>query len=262
MIMLILALLLSLSAPAAAQSTLQLPDVTLLGEYTLLLTAPSPADQDVPQATGMSDSRLSYPRYLFKIDLAVPRPPLVYWQRIPRSALAPPGLLPDSRSGEADRNGGDGQTAESSGWQAGLDYIPTETVISEFSAARSSGLWDLAALLHFDLADGWITSPPDFPTDLTFAVQSRRRAQIVDFDAVVGIGAFYSADAAAVYTLGLSAGTHGTRTIVVNCARSATGVATNVTMPSANPAIVVSSAIQRANARGKTSSRTAPPKVR
>ena len=209
MITLILAVLLSLSAPAAAQSTLQLPDVTLLGEYTLFLTAPSPPAQEVPQATGMSDSRINYPRFLFKVDLAVPQPPLLYWQRIPRSTLAPPGLLPDSRFGDMDQYGGSGRTADSGGWQAGIDYIPGKTVVSELSAVRSSGLWDLAALLHFDLADGWITSPPDFPTDLTFTLQSRRRAEVLNFDAAAGIGAFYSADAAAVYTLGLSAGTHG-----------------------------------------------------
>ena len=209
MITLILAVLLGLSVPAAAQSTLQLPDVTLLGEYTLYLAAPSPPVQEIPQATGISDSRLSYPRYLFKVDLAVPQPPLLYWQRIPRSTLAPPGLLPDSRLGEEERYGGDGQTADSGSWQAGIAYIPTKTVVSEFSAVRSSGVWDLAALLHFDLADGWITTPPDFPTDLTFTVQSRRRAETVNFDAAVGVGAFYSADSTAVYTLGLSAGTHG-----------------------------------------------------
>jgi hypothetical protein len=214
MIMLILAVLLGLCEPAAAQSTLQLPDVTLLGEYTLFLSVPSPPAQEVPQATGVSDSRFNYPRYLFKVDLAVPRPPQIYWQRIPPSTLAPPGLLPDLPLGEADRFGGDGQTQDYGGWQAGIDYIPAKTVVSEFSAVRSSGHWDLAARLNFDLADGWITSPPALPTDLTFTAQSRRRAETIDFDAALGVGAFYSADPgsadpAAVYTLGLDAGTRG-----------------------------------------------------
>jgi hypothetical protein len=93
---LLIAVLLSLVAPAAAQSTLQLPDVTLFGEYTLYLAAPPPLSQEIPAARGMSDRRFSYPRSLFKVDLALPEPPVFYWQRIPRSVLAPPGLLPAS----------------------------------------------------------------------------------------------------------------------------------------------------------------------
>jgi hypothetical protein len=209
MIPLILSLLLSLSAPAEAQSTLQLPDVTLLGEYTLYLAAPPPPAQKIPEAAGLNESRLSYPRSLFKVDLARPRPPLFYRQSIPRSALGPPGLVPDSRFGEADPCDWEGQPAASGGWQARVDYIPAKTVVTEFSAVWSSGVWDLAALLHFDLADGWIASPPDLPTDLTFTVQSSRRAEAVDFDAAIGVGAFYGAESEAVYTLGMNAGTHG-----------------------------------------------------
>jgi hypothetical protein len=209
MINVILAALLSLAAPAAAQSTLQLPDVTLLGEYTLYLAAPPPLVQDIPKPAGMSDSRLSYPRYLFKVDLAAPEPPSIYWQRIPGSALAPPGLLPEGRIAEADQHGRDDKPADGDGWQAEIDYVPTQTVISEFAAFRSSGAWDLAARLHFDLADGWVTSPPDFPTDLTFALQSRRRAELLNVDAALGLGAFYSAESEPLYYLGLKAGTYG-----------------------------------------------------
>jgi hypothetical protein len=50
--------------------------------------------------------------------------------------------------------------------------------------------------------------------------------------------------------------------MVVNRARLAIGVVTNAAVTSPNPAIVVSSAIHRANERGKTSNRTAPPKVK
>src|SRR6266542_3960320 len=55
-----------------------------------------------------------------------------------------------------------------------------------------------------------------------------------------------------------NAGTHGARTIVVKCERSAIGVRTNAMRPRTKPAIVVSSAIQRAKLRGKRSSSTAP----
>jgi hypothetical protein len=209
MIMLVLAVLLSLAAPAAAQSTLQLPDVTLLGEYTLYLAAPPPPAQGIPSAAGTGESRLSYPRSLFKVDLAVPQPPLFYWQRIPRSALAPPGLLPRSGPGEADRYAGEGEPGDRNSWQVRADYIPAKTAVSEFSAARSSGVWDLAGQLHFDLADGWIANPPDFPTDLIFKAQSSRRAEVVNIDAEIGAGAFYGADSTAVYTLGMNAGSHG-----------------------------------------------------
>jgi hypothetical protein len=213
MIMLLFAVLLSLAAPAAAQSTLQLPDVTLFGEYTLYLAAPAPLSPEIPAATGMSDSRLSYPRSMFKVNLAEPRPPLFYWQRIPRSVLAPPGLLPDWDGNGAPQYTGEGQPAASGSWQARVDYIPGETVISELTATRSSGVWDLSAMLDFNLADGWVTSPPDFPTDLTFWVQSRRRAQALNVDAALGGGAFYdagsAADGSAVYSLGLVAGLYG-----------------------------------------------------
>jgi hypothetical protein len=209
MIMLLFALLLSPAAPASAQSTLQLPDVTLFGEYTLFIAPPAPLAQEIPAATGMSDNRLSYPRSLYKVDLAVPDPPLFYWQRIPRSVLAPPGLLPDSAVSDASQYTGEGKTAASGGWRALVDYIPGSTIVSDFATIRSSGVWDLSVLLHFDLADGWITSPPESPTDLTFAVQSGRRAEALNIDAAFGVGAFYNADASAVYTLGLNAGLYG-----------------------------------------------------
>lgn len=211
--MLLLAVLLSLAAPASAQSTLQLPDVTLFGEYTLYLTPPPPLAQEIPAAMGMNDSRLSYPRSLFKVDLAVPAPPLFYWQRIPRSVLAPPGLLPASAADAAPGYTGERQPVASGSWRARIDYIPGETVVSEFSATRSSGIWDLSAELHFNLADGWVTSPPDAPTDLIFGVQTRRRAEALNIDAALGVGAFYSsgasADTSAVYTLDLGAGLYG-----------------------------------------------------
>ena len=216
MIMLCFAVLLSLAAPAAAQSTLQLPDVTLFGEYTLYLAAPAPLSQEIPVAKGMSDRRLSYPRSLFKVDLAVPDPPLFYWQRIPRSVLAPPGLLPAAGAEEERAYAGEAQPAESgSSWQAKVDYIPGKTIVSEFTSTRSSGVWDLSADLQFYLADGWITAPPDSPTDLTFGVQTRRRAEALNIDAAFGVGAFYgseapaAADQPAIYTLGLVAGLYG-----------------------------------------------------
>jgi hypothetical protein len=213
MIMLIIAVLLNLVAPAAAQNTLQLPDVTLFGEYTLYLAAPPPLSQEIPAARGMSDRRFSYPRSLFKVDLALPEPPLFYWQRIPRSVLAPSGLLPASAADEEREYAGEAQSAASGSWQAKADYIPGETVVSEFTATRSSGVWDLSADLHFDLADGWVTNPPHSPTDLTFGVQSRRRKETLNIDAAFGVGAFYGADATAaapaVYTLGLDVGLYG-----------------------------------------------------
>jgi hypothetical protein len=121
MIMLLMTLLLSLGTPAAAQSTLQLPDVTLFGEYTLFLAAPPPLPQKIPPAAGMNDSRLSYPRPRFKVEPAAPEPPLSYWQQIPRTVLAPPGLLPDSGTGEAGQVVGEGQPAASSSWQGRVD---------------------------------------------------------------------------------------------------------------------------------------------
>jgi len=213
MILLLFMLLLSLATPAAAQSMLQLPDVTLFGEYTLYLAAPAPMVQELPAATGMNDSRFSYPRTLFKVDLAAPQPPLVYWQRIPRSVLAPPGLLPATGSEQAGLYAGGGGSAASGGWQTRLDYIPGSAIVSEFAAVRSSGVWDLSGLLRLDLADGWVTRPPETPTDLTFAVQTRRRAEALNIDAAFGAGAFYSTASAAavspVYTLGLNAGLYG-----------------------------------------------------
>ena len=209
MIMLVFALLLSTAAPAPAQSTLQLPDVTLFGEYTLFIAPPAPMALEIPAAKGMSDNRLSYPRSMYKVDLAAPDPPLVYWQAIPRSLLAPPGLLPDSPVGEASQYAGAGLSAASGGWRALVDYIPGSTIVSDLATIRSSGVWDLSVLLHFDLADGWITSPPQSPTDLTFEVQSRRRAEALNIDAAFAMGAFYNAGASAVYALGLNAGLYG-----------------------------------------------------
>jgi hypothetical protein len=209
MIMLLVAALLSLAAPASAQSTLQLPDLTLFGEYTLYLSAPAPLTQEIPSAMGMSDARLSYPRSLYKVDLAAPAPPVFYWQRIPRSVLAPPGLLPDTEVDDPSPYAVEAQSVAPGNWRAGLDYIPGSTVLSEFAAIRSSGVWDLSAELHFELADGWITTPPAFPTDLTFGVRTRRREEALNIDAALGVGAFYSVEAPAVYTLGLVAGLYG-----------------------------------------------------
>jgi hypothetical protein len=204
----VLVVLLSLAATVTAQSTLQLPDVTLFGEYTLYLAAPPPPPQQIPAATAFSDDRLSYPRSLFKVDLAAPGPPVLYWQRIPRSLIAPPGLLPDSPAGDPSRYAGSTETPAGH-WQASVDYIPGAIVSTEVASSRSSGVWDLAAELDFNLADGWVTTTPDFPTDLTFALQARRRALALNVDAAVNGGAFYGAGAAGVYTLGLGTALSG-----------------------------------------------------
>ena len=50
MVTLVLLVLLNIAVPAAAQSTLQLPDVVLLGEYTLYLAAPEPNPLKVPSS--------------------------------------------------------------------------------------------------------------------------------------------------------------------------------------------------------------------
>jgi hypothetical protein len=207
MIMLLSAVLLSLSATASAQSTLQLPDVTLFGEYTLYLAAPAPSAPGIPAATGLSDARMGYPRSLVKVDLTAPDPPLFYWQKIPRSLLAPPGLLPDSAPDGFSESAGEGGNLTN--WRAFLDYIPGTTVLSGFASGRSSGVWDLSAELRFNLADGWITTPPDSPTHLSFEVRALRLARALNLEAALGVGAFYGADTAAAYTLGFDTALYG-----------------------------------------------------
>ncbi|MCK5008302.1 MAG: hypothetical protein KAR73_13005, partial [Spirochaetales bacterium] len=100
MILLLAALLFHLVTPLAAQEserdgTLQLPDVTLLGEYTVYLRTPEPKLLGVPAAMGMSDRRFGYPRSIVTLTLSDPPAPGIYWLTIPPSAAAPPGVLPE-----------------------------------------------------------------------------------------------------------------------------------------------------------------------
>jgi hypothetical protein len=212
MVMLIFALFLNAVPPLSAQSTLQLPDVTLFGEYTLYLPAPEPKSLELPTPAGLSDHRLGYPHSTSMVILAPPRPPQSYWQRIPRSAVGPPGLLPAPGS-EGSAEPGPEQAGlppgPSAGWQGGIDYIPGKAVVSAFTGARSSGVWDLSADLRFDLADGWVVNPPNSPTDLLVTAQAVRRAGMLNIDSSFGAGAFYPPGASAVYSLDLSAELYG-----------------------------------------------------
>jgi hypothetical protein len=212
MIMLLIAALLGLAAPVSAQSTLQLPDLTLFGEYTLYLAPPEPPAQAIPSAERLMHDRLSYPRSVLVVSLAAPPPPVSYWQRIPRSVLAPPGVLYEA-PGEPSPQAGVGQSSSPNAWLSSVDYVPGSTLASRIYASRSSGAWDLAGSLRFNLADGWITAPPSLPTGLTLRLQARRLADALGIDGAFGLGAFYNADpaadAAAVYTLGLAAALHG-----------------------------------------------------
>ena len=210
MVILCFAVLLNLAAAAEAQNTLELPDVTLFGEYTLYLPAPEPKNQELPSVAGPGDHRLGYPRSLFRVQPAVPDPPGLYWQSIPGSPLAAPAILleplPNDPLRPSQRSG---QPPASAGWQVGMDYLPAEAVVSKLTSMRSSGVWDLTADLRLDLADGWVSSSPEGPTDVTIAVQIRRRAEMLNLDAGLGAGAFYGADAAALFTLDAAAGLYG-----------------------------------------------------
>jgi hypothetical protein len=201
MVLLVFTVLLNLAAPAGAQNTLQLPDVTLFGEFTLYLAAPEPRTWAVPAAMGLSDRRLNYPRSPYKILLAPPAPPGIYWLSIPPWRRAPAGLLPEPLPDDPPIQQGAGPSFSPSGWQTSIDYIPGSTVVSVFNTTRSSGVWDLSADLRFDLADGWVSSPPSSPTDLIFTVHSGRRSVALNIDAGGGLGAFYGTGASSLYTL-------------------------------------------------------------
>jgi hypothetical protein len=205
MILLLAVLLFQIVVPVAAQEsdggrTLQLPDVTLLGEYTVYLRTPEPRLLDLPAATGMSDRRFGYPRYTATLILADPEPPGVYWLTIPPSAAAPPGVMPDPDT-EADP----GQPPSYAGWQARFDYIPGTSAHSALIAARSSSVWDLSAHLSFGLADGWLSRELNSPTHLLFGMEARRRTQTLQIDTAVRGGTFYSPESSPLYGLSLSA---------------------------------------------------------
>lgn len=210
MFILCLAVLLNLAAPAGAQNTLELPDVTLFGEYTLYLPAPEPKKQPLPAPAGLRDLRLAYPLSLFRVQPSLPDPPGLYWQRIPGSPLTASAALPEPfPASPLEPPLGAGQPPASAGWQAGIDYFPAEAVVSGFNSTSSSGVWDMTADLRLALADGWVRSPPDSTTDVLFGVQIHRRAEMLNFDAGLGLGAFYDAEASALFLLDLLAGLHG-----------------------------------------------------
>jgi hypothetical protein len=210
MVMIVLAVLINLAAPASAQNTLQLPDVILFGEYTLYLAAPAPKGLEIPAATGLTAQRFSHERSHYKINLGLPEPPNIYWQRIPRSRLAPPGLLSDLQPGRSLGEIELRQTYPATSWHSTIAYIPGTIVAAELAAAtRISSVWEVSTDLGFDLADGWLASPPDLPTDLLFGAQAHRRAQILNIDAAVGAGAFFDVSSSALYTLSAAVGFFG-----------------------------------------------------
>lgn len=205
MILLLAALLLHTVSPVAAQEsdgggTLQLPDVTLFGEYTVYLATPEPKAFGVPAATGMSDRRFGYPRSTATLTPADPEPPGIYWLTIPPSAAAPPGVLPDP-----DTRAVADQPPSYAGWQARVDYIPGTSAQSTLIAARSSGVWDLFGNLSFGLADGWLTRELNSPTHLLFAMEARRRIQALQIDTAVRGGTFYPPGSYPLYSIALSA---------------------------------------------------------
>jgi hypothetical protein len=204
MLVLLLGLFLNVSAPIESQNTLRLPDVTLLGEYTVYLPAPEPKTPQVPDAAGLSDHRLGNHRMIESVVPAPPAAPDVYWQSIPSSAIGPPGLLPDVGLRSAGES-----AASSAGWRGKIDYIPGKSVGSVFETARTSGLWNLSGDLRVDLADGWVSNPPDSQTDVLFDTKAQRRSQTLSIEAGVGTGAYYPSSGGAVYSLDLLAGLHG-----------------------------------------------------
>jgi hypothetical protein len=209
MILLLAVLLFQIVVPVAAQEsdggrTLQLPDVTLLGEYTVYLRTPEPRMIELPAATGMSDRRLGYPRSTATLILADPDPPEVYWLAIPPSAAAPPGVLPDP-----DIASEPGQPPSYAGWEARFDYIPGTSAYSALTAVRSSSVWDLSAHLSFGLADGWLSRELNSPTHLLFGMEARRRTQALQIDTTVRGGTFYSPGSAPLYRIALSAELNG-----------------------------------------------------
>ena len=212
MIMLVVAVLLNLAVPAFPQSTLRLPDVTLFGEYTLYLPAPEPKALEIPQAADLNDNRLSYPRYLTLVNLAAPPPPSTFEQGMPQSVIALRARRFEPEPSEALSLPSRMQPATTEpqrGFRAGIDYIPGTTVASSLAAARSTGVWDLAAELNLALADGWITVPPRAPTDLIVDLGAARRDPRMAVDASITAGAFYNPGASALYNIGASAGLQG-----------------------------------------------------
>ena len=209
MIFLLVALLFHTVTPVAAQEskgggTLQLPDVTLLGEYTVYLATPEPKLLGLPAVMGMSDRRFGYPRSIVTLTLADPQAPGIYWLTIPPSAAAPPGVLPDP-----DTEAGPDRSPSYAGWQARVDYIPGTSAQAALIAARSSNVWDLSAHLSFGLADGWLTRELNAPTNLLFGVEARRRTQALRIDTAVRGGAFYPPGSSPLYSIALSAELHG-----------------------------------------------------
>jgi len=209
MILLLAALLFHSVTPVAAQesnggATLQLPDVTLLGEYTVYLQTPAPMLLGLPAVVGMSDRRFGYPRSIVTLTLAGPQASGIYWLTIPPSAAAPPGVLPDPDAGaEPDRS------PSYAGWQARVDYIPGTSAQSSLIAARSSNVWDLSARLSFGLSDGWLTGELNSPTHLLFGVEARRRTQALRIDTEIGGGAFHLPGSSPLYSIALGAELHG-----------------------------------------------------
>ena len=212
MIMLVLAVLLNLALPAFPQNTLQLPDVTLFAEYNLYLPAPEPKTLEIPEAVELSNHRFSYPRYLARVNLAAPIPPSTYRQGIPRAVFVFPGLRSTADPSAVHSPPNEMQSeiaAPERSWQAGIDYIPGSTLASSFAAARSTGVWDLSAELFLALADGWISTPPQAPTDLTVDLQAARRAAVLAVDTALTAGVFYNTGTSALYNIGAYAELQG-----------------------------------------------------
>ncbi len=214
MLIVLISLALGLSVPLPAQDnavtqsdaqTLQLPDVTLLGEYTVYLSAPAPKLPAAPAARGLSDERFAYPIGAAPPIWVAPEPATLILSG--GTAARRYELTSSGRNKAVDLSSADLPSAQA--WRVRTDYIVQESVQSRFSLTRSRGLWDFSSELALGLADGWSNRNPESPTDLLFSVQATRRTECLMLDLLGSGGAFYLPSFSPLYDLQLTAELEG-----------------------------------------------------
>jgi hypothetical protein len=214
-----LLLLLSILQPAQAQEisgsnssaksdrgTLELPAVTLLGEYVVYLPVPRPKSPGLPAVTGMRTGRLSTSRPAPPPPITAPEPSELRWPSVHASIVRRSGV--PSRADEGLQSADDLRVQTASAppaWQARVDYLPRALVQSSLLGSRYSGSWERFTDLALGLADGWLESEPGSPTYLSCALTALRRTEALLLKLEGGAGVFYPPSTSPRFTLMLGA---------------------------------------------------------
>ncbi len=212
-------LLLSILQPAQAQETLglsdgaetdrgtlELPAVTLLGEYVVYLPVPRPKSPGLPAAMGMRTDRFSASRPAPPPVIAAPEPADLRWPSVLAATAALSGVLSPADENPQSTDGSQVRTTSAPPvWQARVDYLPRALVQSSLLLSRYSGSWERFSDLALGLADGWLESDPGCPTYLSYALKAVRRTEALLLELEGGAGAFYPPSTSPRFTLMLGA---------------------------------------------------------